>query len=118
MGTKEERSAIVGVVLAAGAGTRFGWPKQLAPFRGRPLLGTPCWRWRARACDGGWSCCALDFHLAISGRLCGDVGARALLAEVEVREVNCDDPGGGADIDTPEDRAALERAVQNRAPGA
>jgi CTP:molybdopterin cytidylyltransferase MocA len=27
-----------GIVLAAGAGTRFGGPKQLASFRGRPLL--------------------------------------------------------------------------------
>jgi CTP:molybdopterin cytidylyltransferase MocA len=29
---------IVGVVLAAGRGLRFGRPKQLAAFRGRPLL--------------------------------------------------------------------------------
>jgi CTP:molybdopterin cytidylyltransferase MocA len=29
---------IGGLVLAAGAGTRFGGVKQLAPFRGRPLL--------------------------------------------------------------------------------
>jgi len=30
--------AIVGLVLAAGAGRRFGSPKQLAPYEGRPLL--------------------------------------------------------------------------------
>jgi molybdenum cofactor cytidylyltransferase len=30
--------AIVGLVLAAGAGRRFGSPKQLAVFEGRPLL--------------------------------------------------------------------------------
>ena len=30
--------AIVGLVLAAGAGRRFGSPKQLAMFEGRPLL--------------------------------------------------------------------------------
>jgi molybdenum cofactor cytidylyltransferase len=30
--------AIVGLVLAAGAGRRFGSPKQLAPYQGRPLL--------------------------------------------------------------------------------
>jgi len=32
------RSAVVGVVLAAGASRRFGENKLLAPFRGRPLL--------------------------------------------------------------------------------
>jgi CTP:molybdopterin cytidylyltransferase MocA len=30
--------AVVGLVLAAGAGRRFGSSKQLAPYRGRPLL--------------------------------------------------------------------------------
>ena len=32
------RSAVVGVVLAAGASRRFGENKLLAPFRGKPLL--------------------------------------------------------------------------------
>jgi probable selenium-dependent hydroxylase accessory protein YqeC len=34
------RSAVVGVVLAAGSSRRFGENKLLAPFRGKPLL---CW---------------------------------------------------------------------------
>ena len=32
---------VMGIVLAAGAATRFGSPKQLAPFDGRPLLQHP-----------------------------------------------------------------------------
>jgi CTP:molybdopterin cytidylyltransferase MocA len=31
----------VGLVLAAGAATRFGAPKQIADFRGRPLIHWP-----------------------------------------------------------------------------
>jgi molybdenum cofactor cytidylyltransferase len=34
----EKPAAVGGLILAAGAGTRFGAPKQLARFRGRPLL--------------------------------------------------------------------------------
>jgi CTP:molybdopterin cytidylyltransferase MocA len=32
---------VAGIVLAAGGSARFGAPKQLAPFRGRPLLEWP-----------------------------------------------------------------------------
>jgi CTP:molybdopterin cytidylyltransferase MocA len=34
-------SAVAGIVLAAGGSSRFGSPKQLAPFRGRPLIEWP-----------------------------------------------------------------------------
>lgn len=37
----------VGIVLAAGAATRFGAPKQVAPFRGQPLVSWPVGALRA-----------------------------------------------------------------------
>lgn len=40
----------------------------------------------------------------------GDAGARAVLQEVEVREVACDGLGGPDDVDTPATLAALRRA--------
>ena len=43
----------VGLVLAAGAGERFGWdvPKPLAPFRGRPFV---AWPLAALPSGDGW----------------------------------------------------------------
>lgn len=40
----EARTRVAGIVLAAGSSTRFGAPKQLALFRGRPLV-----RWAVEA---------------------------------------------------------------------
>ena len=38
MSARAQGAAVGGLVLAAGAGRRFGSPKQLAPLHGRPLL--------------------------------------------------------------------------------
>jgi len=43
-------------------------------------------------------------------RLRGDVGARALMDETTVTEVDCTDTGSPADIDTPAD---LERVARD-----
>lgn len=47
---------------------------------------------------------------SLLGRLrdaCGDAGARGVLRRAGATEVPCDDLGGGADVDTPADLAAL-----------
>jgi molybdenum cofactor cytidylyltransferase len=184
---------IGGLVLAAGAGTRFGGPKQLAELDGRPLLEhalramttspvgrvvvvlgalveevtatvdfhgaepCPCERWEegqaaSLACglaeltdceavvvtlgdqprmspdairrvinarDGAAAVRAtyggapghpvlLERQLFESFRdVTGDHGARNLLLSVEVRDVPCDDLGGGEDVDTPAELDAL-----------
>ena len=185
---------IGGLVLAAGAGTRFGGIKQLADFNGRPLLehallamaespvdrvvvvlgsgadevqanvdlhgAEPriCSRWEegqsaSLACgiEGLADCDALVVILGDQPRLSpdairrviaaradgaqavratyrgdpghpvllerelfermrdvsGDHGARNLLMSASVREVPCDDLGGGEDVDTPAELDAL-----------
>jgi molybdenum cofactor cytidylyltransferase len=185
---------IGGLVLAAGAGTRFGGIKQLADFNGRPLLehallamtASPvdrsvvvlgsgaeevqakvdlhgaesriCSRWgegqsASLACglEGLADCDAVVVILGDQPRLSpdairrviaargngaqavratyrgdpghpvllerelfermrdvsGDHGARNLLMSASVREVPCDDLGGGEDVDTPAELDAL-----------
>jgi molybdenum cofactor cytidylyltransferase len=187
-------SGIGGLVLAAGAGTRFGGRKQLAELDGRPLLEhalramtaapvgrvvvvlgalveevtatvdlhgaepCPCERWdegqaASLACglaeladceavvvtlgdqprmspdairrvigargDGAAAVRAtyhgapghpvlLERDLFESFRdVTGDHGARNLLLSVQVREVPCEDLGGGEDVDTPAELDAL-----------
>jgi CTP:molybdopterin cytidylyltransferase MocA len=70
-------SGVVGVLLAAGAGSRFGGavPKVLHPFRGRPLLTWPL----AALRDGG-----LDRVVVVLGARADEVEAGAELGEAQV----------------------------------
>jgi molybdenum cofactor cytidylyltransferase len=187
-------SGIGGLVLAAGAGTRFGGRKQLAELDGRPLLehavqamtATPvgrvvvvlgalveevtatvdlhgaepcvCERWdegqaaslacglaelsdceavvvtlgdqprmspdairRVISARDGESAAVRATYFGAPGHpvllerelfesfrnVTGDHGARNLLLSVQVRDVPCDDLGGGEDVDTPAELDAL-----------
>jgi molybdenum cofactor cytidylyltransferase len=187
-------SGIGGIVLAAGAGTRFGGRKQLAELDGRPLLehavramtATPvgrvivvlgalveevtatvdlhgaepctCERWdegqaaslacglaelsdceavvvtlgdqprmspdairRVISARDGESAAVRATYLGVPGHpvlleralfesfrnVTGDHGARNLLLSVQVRDVPCEDLGGGEDVDTPAELDAL-----------
>jgi molybdenum cofactor cytidylyltransferase len=187
---------IAGVVLAAGAGRRFGAPKQLAPLGGRPMLervlaaiaaaplarvfvvlgaeadaiisrvdlrgaeAVICDDWEAGlsaslrtgvaradasgaesvvvvlgdqpmispnsiaktiSARGGVAAVRANYGgtpghpvllerelFAKVGGLRGDAGARALLAEVPVREVDCDGLGSPVDVDTPSELEAVQ----------
>jgi CTP:molybdopterin cytidylyltransferase MocA len=57
-GPGTERPDAVGLVLAAGAASRFGTPKQLARFRGQPLINWPV---------GALSAAGLEWVLAVLG---------------------------------------------------
>jgi CTP:molybdopterin cytidylyltransferase MocA len=76
----------VGLLLAAGAGARFGGdtPKQLQPFRGRPLLTWPL----AALRDGG-----VDRTLVVLGAHAEAVAAGVALAPDDI--VRCPDWSGG-----------------------
>jgi molybdenum cofactor cytidylyltransferase len=187
-------SGVGGLILAAGAGTRFGGRKQLAELDGRPLLehavqamtATPvgrvvvvlgalveevtatvdlhgaepctCERWdegqaaslacglaelsdceavvvtlgdqprmspdairRVISARDGESAAVRATYFGAPGHpvllerelfesfrnVTGDHGARNLLLSVQVREVPCDDLGGGEDVDTPAELDAL-----------
>lgn len=76
-------SGVVGVLLAAGAGSRFiceGPPKVLHPFRGQPLLTWPL----AALRDGG-----VDHVVVVLGARADEVAAGAPLGDAEA--VRCDD---------------------------
>jgi CTP:molybdopterin cytidylyltransferase MocA len=76
-------SGVVGVLLAAGAGSRFGgdsWPKVLRPFRGRPLLTWPL----AALRDGG-----AERVVVVLGAKGDEVAAAAAFGDAEI--VRCAD---------------------------
>jgi CTP:molybdopterin cytidylyltransferase MocA len=68
------------IVLAAGAGTRFGGVKQLAPLRGRPLL--------EHALEAAWGAAAIERFVVVLGAEAERVQAGADLSGFEV--VVCD----------------------------
>jgi len=71
---------VLGLVLAAGAATRFGSVKQLAPFRGRPLIEHPVAALQAAG---------LDAVVVVLGAAADAIAAGADLGDGAV--VRCDD---------------------------
>jgi CTP:molybdopterin cytidylyltransferase MocA len=95
-------SGVVGVLLAAGAGSRFGGagrPKLLHPFCGRPLLTWPL----AALCDGG-----VDRVVVVLGARADEVVAGAGLGDATV--VRCAEWSEGLS-------ASLRTGVQAAAEG-
>ena len=80
------------------------WPTRTMPARRSPSRPTRV---------GGTTPCS---SRARSGRACselrGDVGARALMDETTVTEVDCTDTGSPADIDTPADLERMAREME------
>src|SRR3954463_4201201 len=68
--------APAGLILAAGAGRRFGGTKQLADLRGRPLL--------EYAIEGVLSVPALDPVIVVLGHAAGEILGRVEFGEAEV----------------------------------
>jgi CTP:molybdopterin cytidylyltransferase MocA len=80
---------IAGLVLAAGAGTRFGGPvKQLAPLRGRPLL--------EHAVAAMLAVPAVDPVLVVLGHAADEILRTAELGEAEV--LVCDEWARGQSV--------------------
>jgi CTP:molybdopterin cytidylyltransferase MocA len=93
----------------------------------QPLVGAEAYRRLAGAYAAGASIAVATYHgrrgnpvlLARSvwpraRRLDGDVGARALMNEEVVVEVDCSDTGSAADVDTLDDLTSAERALGER----
>jgi molybdenum cofactor cytidylyltransferase len=81
---------VAGIVLAAGAGRRFGGPKQLALLDGRPLL--------AHVLDRAWSVPALDPLVVVLGAHAEAIRAAVDLTGTEVVECADWDEGQAASL--------------------
>ncbi len=92
---------VAGIVLAAGAGRRFGGPKQLALLDGRPLL--------AHVLDQAWSVPALDPLVVVLGAHAEAIRAGVDLTGAEV--VECADWAEGQAASLRAGVAAAGRSV-------
>jgi CTP:molybdopterin cytidylyltransferase MocA len=98
-------SGVTGILLAAGAGSRFGGgdarPKVLHPFRGQPLLTWPL----AALCEGG-----MDRVVVVLGARADEVAAGVDFGEAQV--VRCADWAEGLSASV---RAGVRAAAEGRA---
>jgi molybdenum cofactor cytidylyltransferase len=85
MATTSARPFLSGIVLAAGASTRMGTPKQLLPLAGRPLLAHAL----AAAADS-----RLDEIVLVLGSAAAEILA-AVALPARVRAITVPDPGAG-----------------------